>query len=151
VARQLKGRALALAAGAIFVVFGARTVVRVPVWRDSLHATASLLDDAPLSYRTYDLAGWQLLWGKQNEKALESFRHATQLYQLDQRVYLAAADAAFTLQRPALADSLLQQADEICPHCPASYANQAGAARLRGDSASADSIDAHAARRKGTP
>lgn len=151
VARHLKGRPLALAVGAIFVVFGARTVLRVPVWRDNLHATESLLDDAPLSYRTYDLAGWQFLWSRQPEKALESFRHAAELYQRDQRVYLAAADAAFTVKRPALADSLLRQADEICPHCPASYANQAGAARLRGDSASADSIDAHAARRKGAP
>ncbi len=144
--RQVKGRSLALVATAIFVLGGARTALRVPVWKDNLHATASLLDDAPLSYHTYDLAGWQLLWARQTDKALAAFLRSTELYQHDQRVYLAAADAAFTLQRPALADSLLRIADQICPQCPASYANQIGAARLRGDSASADSLAAHAAR-----
>ena len=149
--RQVKGRPLALVTAAIFLLGGARTALRVPVWKDSLTATASLLDDAPLSYHTYDLAGWQLLWARQTDKALASFLRATELYQHDQRVYLAAADAAFTLQRPALADSLLQIADRICPQCPASYANQMSAARLRGDSAAADSLAAHAARRRGAP
>ena len=146
--RQVKGRPLALVTAAIFLLGGARTALRVPVWKDNLHATASLLDDAPLSYHTYDLAGWQLLWARQTDKALAAFLRSTELYQRDQRVYLAAADAAFTLQRPALADSLLRIADQICPQCPASYANQVGAARLRGDSASADSLAAHAARRR---
>lgn len=149
--RHLEGRRLALVAGAIFLAGGARTAWRVPAWRDNLYATASLLNDAPLSYRTYDLAGWQLLWARQTDRALASFLHATELYQHDQRVYLAAADAAFTLKRPALGDSLLGIADQICPQCPASYANQVGAARLRGDSASADSLAAHAARRKVAP
>jgi protein O-mannosyl-transferase len=148
VLRHVKGRSLALVAAAIFVVGGARTALRVPAWRNNLSATRSLLDDAPLSYHTYDLAGWQLLWARQTDKALASFLRSTELYPRDQRVYLAAADAAFTLQRPALADSLLQIADQICPQCPASYANQVGAARLRGDSASADSLEAHAARRR---
>ena len=146
--RNLQGRSLALVAAALFVLGGARTALRVPVWRDNLSATKSLLDDAPLSYHTWDLAGWQLLWARQTDKALAAFLRSTELYQRDQRVYLAAADAAFTLQRPALADSLLQIADRICPQCPASYANQVGAARLRGDSASADSLEAHAARRR---
>lgn len=149
--RRLEGRRLALLAGAIFVLGGARTVQRVPVWRDNAHATVSLLGDAPLSYRSHDLAGWQFLWTRQTDNALTAFLHATELYQHDQRVYLAAADAAFTLKRPTLADSLLQIADQICPQCPASYANQVGAARLRGDSASADSLAAHAARRKAAP
>lgn len=147
-ARNLQGRSLALATVAVFVLGGTRAALRVPVWRDNVTATRSLLDDAPQSYHTYDLAGWQLLWARRTDQALESFLHATELYGRDQRVYLAAADAAFTLKRPALADSLLQIADQICPQCPASYANQVGAARLRGDSASADSIAAHAARRK---
>jgi len=149
--RQMKGRPLALVSGAILLLGGVRTALRVLVWKDSLHATASLLDDAPLSYHTYDLAGWQLLWARQTDKALASFLRSTELYQHDQRVYLAAADAAFTLRRPALADSLLQIADRICPQCPASYANQMSAARLRGDSASADSLQAHAARRRTAP
>ncbi|HKC47478.1 MAG TPA: hypothetical protein VKB63_07710 [Gemmatimonadales bacterium] len=151
VLRHLKGRLLALAAAALFILGGARTWLRVPAWKDNLSATNALLTDAPRSYHAYDLAGWQLLWDRQTDKALQYFLHATELYQRDQRVYLAAADAAFTLHRPALADSLLAIADMICPQCPASYANQVGAARLRGDSASADSIAAHAARRRTAP
>ena len=149
--RTLQGRSLALVAAALFVLGGARTAWRIPAWRDNAHATASLLDDAPLSYHTWDLAGWQFLWTRQTDKALTAFLRSTELYQRDQRVYLAAADAAFTLKRASLADSLLDMADQICPQCPASYANQVGAARLRGDSASADSIAAHAARRRTNP
>jgi len=145
--RDFRGRPLALLVAGIFLVGGIRTALRVPAWRDNLHATASLLDDAPLSYRTYDLAGWQLLWGRQTERALAAFRQAASIFPRDQRVYLAAADAAFTLRRSAEAESLLARADEICPQCPASYANQAGAARLRGDSASSDSLLAHLRRR----
>ncbi len=149
--RELQGRSLAIVAAALFVLGGARTALRIPAWKDNLSATNNLITDAPLSYHAYDLAGWQLLWDRQTEKALMYFLHATELYPGDQRVYLAAADAAFTLQRPALADSLLRIADQICPQCPASYANQIGAARLRGDSASADSLAGHAARRQARP
>jgi hypothetical protein len=148
VLQQLPARRLALTAGALFLIGGARTVLRVPVWRDNLTATASLLEDAPMSYRTYDLVGWQFLWGRQTEQALGAFMRATDLFPRDQRVYLAAADAAFTLGRFTLGDSLLARADAICPQCPASYSNQAGAARLRGDSASADSLLSHARRRR---
>ena len=149
--RQLQGRSLALTAALLFVLGGARSALRIPAWRDNAHAAAYLLDDAPQSYHTWDLAGWQFLWTRQTDKALTAFLRSTELYQRDQRVYLAAADAAFTLKRPTLADSLLAVADQICPQCPASYANQVGAARLRGDSASADSIAAHAARRRALP
>ena len=149
--RHLQGRSLTLVAAALVVLGGARTVWRIPAWRDNAHATANLLADAPLSYHTHDLAGWQFLWTRRPERALAAFLQSTELYQRDQRVYLAAADAAFTLRRPALADSLLDLADRICPQCPASYANQIGAARLRGDSASADSLAAHAARRTMAP
>ena len=149
--RHVQGRSLALVTAALVLFGGIRTALRVPAWRDNAHATEFLLDDAPRSYHTYDLAGWQFLWTRQTDKALGAFLQATELYQRDQRVYLAAADAAFTLKRPVLADSLLGVADRICPQCPTSYANQAGAARLRGDSASADSLAAHAARRKATP
>ena len=149
--RHLQGRRLAVVTAGVILLGGARTVVRIPVFRDNAHATASLLTDAPQSYHSWDMAGWQLLWTRQTEKALTAFLQATELYQRDQRVYLAAADAAFTLKRTALADSLLTIADQICPQCPASYANQIGAARLRGDSASADSLAAHTARRKAAP
>lgn len=144
---RIDPRRVAIGVVAVAVLFGIRTVSRVPVWRDNLTATLSLAEDAPRSYRTYEYAGWQFLWARQTDKALEAFLQAADRFGRDHRIYLAAADAAFTLRRPALADSLLGMADRICPQCPASYLNQIGAARLRGDSASADSLRAHARRR----
>jgi hypothetical protein len=144
--RDVSPRRLALPLTAAVLAGGIRTALRVPVWRDTLSATLSLASDAPRSYRTYDYAGWQFLWAGQKRQALDAFLHAGDLFGRDHRVYLAAADAAFSLGRDRLADSLLGRADRVCPHCLVSYHNQAGAARLRGDSASADSLLAHARR-----
>ena len=47
-------------------------------------------------------------------------------------------------QRPALADSLLQRAEQLCFRCSGYYRFQAGAARSRGDAATADSLLARA-------
>lgn len=90
--------------------------------RDTLSATLSLASDAPHSYRTYDYAGWPFVWAWEKRQPLNAFLHAGDLYPRDHRVYLAAVDVAFSL----------------------GYHDQAGAARLRGDSASADSLLAHA-------
>jgi protein O-mannosyl-transferase len=145
-ARDVPSRRLALPLAVLVLAGGLRTALRVPAWRDNLSATVSLATDAPRSYRTYDYAGWQFLWAGEKRQALEAFLHAADLFDRDHRIYLAAADAAFSLGRPALADSLLTRADRVCAHCLVSYHNQAGAARLRGDSASADSLLAHARR-----
>lgn len=142
-ASNLSRRWLALVTGAVVVLGAMRTALRVPVWRDNLHVAMGLLDDAPRSYQTYDFVGWQYLWTHQPGKALQAFGRATALYSRDHRVFIAAADAAFTLGRPREADSLLDRADRVCPDCPVSYHNQASAARLRGDSATADSLLAH--------
>ena len=144
--RDVPSRRLALPLTALVLAGGVRTALRVPVWRDNLSATVSLATDAPRSYRTYDYAGWQFLWAGEKRQALEAFLHGADLFRRDHRIYLAAADAAFSLGRPRLAQSLLARADRVCPHCLISYRNQAGAARLRGDSASADSLLAHARR-----
>jgi hypothetical protein len=55
-------------------------------------------------------------------------------------LYVAAADAAFTVGRPRLADSLLASAERLCHSCFGYYRTQALAARARGDSAVADSL-----------
>lgn len=142
--RELRGRSLAIAAGLLVVVGGARSALRVPAFRDNVAAAEALLHDAPQSYWTYDFIGWQFLWGRRPDRALTAFVQSGELFPKDSRVFLAAADAAFTLGRPALADSLLVKADQACARCLVSYHNQAMAARLRGDSATADSLLAHA-------
>ncbi|HTR21870.1 MAG TPA: hypothetical protein VMH88_13545 [Gemmatimonadales bacterium] len=144
--RNLRGRALALAVGVLVLAGGVRSAVRVPAFRDNVAAAQALLRDAPQSYWTHDFIGWQFLWARRPDLALTSFQQSAALFPKDTRVYLAAADAAFTLGHPALADSLLATAERVCARCLVSYHNQAMAARLRGDSASADSLLAHAAR-----
>src|SRR5205807_2447116 len=76
-----------------------------------------------------------------------SARAAWSVSPQDSRLRIAAADAAFALRRPALADSLLRQAEQLCRElCVTSLRNQANAARARGDAAAADSLLARAVR-----
>ncbi len=129
--------ALLVGAGAV------RSAVRVPVWRDNGTLALSMIADAPHSYRSWDYLGWELLWAGKNERALESFRRAGQIYRADARVYLAAAHMAYVLGRVPLADSLLIRADSACPQCPSAYRNQANAARMRGDTAASEFLLQH--------
>ncbi len=144
--RDLAPRSLALLVGLVVVAGGARTAARVPVWRDNRAATLSLLEDAPRSYRSWDYAGWQFLLAGRAERALDAFLHAGRIYPRDARVALAAADAAISLGRHGVADSLFGHADAVCDRCAVAYRNQATAARLRGAPESADSLLARAAR-----
>lgn len=144
---RLEPRRLAIIATALALAAGARTAVRVPVWRSNRTAALSLVSDAPRSYRTWDYAGWEMVWSGQSARALDAFRRAAAIYPGDARVYLAAAHMAFVTGHVSLADSLLVRADSVCPQCPASYRNQAGAARLRGDSAAAEYLLEHMRRR----
>ncbi len=131
------GLAVLAGAGAV------RSAVRVPVWRNNGALALSMIADAPRSYRSWDYLGWELLWAGKNERALESFRRAGQIYRADARVYLAAAHMAYLLDRRALVDSLLTRADSACPQCPGAYRNQANAARMRGDTAAAEFLLHH--------
>ena len=143
---RLTPRRLAVVVGLIVLAAGIRSALRVPVWRSNATAALSMIEDAPDSYRSWDYAGWEFVWRGQSDRALEAFRRAGAIYPKDARVWLAAAHMAFALRRPMLADSLLARADASCDRCVMAYRNQAGAARLRGDSAAADSLDARARR-----
>jgi len=155
----LPSAGLALATGAAFdripsrpravilaVLVGAgavRSAGRVPVWRNNSTIALSMIVDAPRSYRSWDYLGWELIRAGKNERALEAFRQAGEIYRADARVYLAAAHMAYVLHRSALADSLLVRADSACPQCPMAYRNQANAARMRGDTAAAEFLLRH--------
>jgi hypothetical protein len=95
--------------------------------------------------------GWELVWRGESERALGAFRRAGDIYPKDARIWLVAAHMAYALHRPLAADSLLARADSACDRCVMAYRNQAGAARLRGDSAAADSLDAHVRRWTAAP
>jgi len=148
--RNLRGRPLALLVGVIAVLGGARTALRVPVWRSNLSVTLSVLQDSPQSYVGPMAMAAIYFEGGRADKALAASRIAASIYPLDGRPFLMEAHAALKLKRPALADSLLARADRLCSPCQGLYAAQAADARRLGDSAVADALLAHA-RRLGRP
>jgi hypothetical protein len=118
----------------------ARSATRVPVWRDDLAVTQSILEDSPESYRGPARMAMIYQSHRQPLQALGALREATHIYDRDPTLFIAAADAAITLGRPRLADTLLAQAERMCFNCPGYLRTQALAARSRGDDAVADSL-----------
>lgn len=141
--QDLAGRRLLWAAAVILLAGGARTALRVPVWHDDKAVTLSILEDSPRSYQGPARTGALFQSARRPAEALDAFHNALTLFGRDASVYIAAADAAFTLGRPQLADSLLSHSQQVCFRCDGLYRTQARAARSRGDSLTADSILAH--------
>ena len=130
---------------AVLVTLGAvRTFTRVPVWRDDKTVTESMLDDSPASYRGPARAAGMFQSARDPARALDGYQKAVQIFDRDPTVFVGAADAAFTIGRPALADSLLARANQLCFRCVGYLRFQAQAARSRGDPAVADSLLARA-------
>jgi hypothetical protein len=119
---------------------GARTALRSPVWRDDFSVTHSILEDSPGSYRGPARMGAIYQSHRQPAQALGALREAARIYDRDPSLFVAGADAAITLGRPRLADTLLMRVEQLCYRCPGYYRTQALAARSRGDSAVADSL-----------
>ncbi len=135
---------LRLAAGLLVLAGGIRSALRVPVWRDDVTVTMSMLEDSPRSYRGHARVAAIYQSHRQPERALTELRTAMHTYDRDPTLFIAGADAAFTLGRPGLADSMLVRAEQLCFRCAGAYRTQALAARSRGDSAVADSLMARA-------
>jgi hypothetical protein len=119
---------------------GVRSALRVPVWHDDGAVTLSILGDSPNSYRGPARMGALYQSRGDAAQALDALRHAAQTFDRDPAIFIAGADAAFKLGRPGLADSLLLRAEQLCYRCAGLYRTQAKAARVRGDSAVADSL-----------
>ncbi len=148
--KDLPARRLAFVVGAVFLAGGARTALRVPIWRNSRTVTLSVLEDSPRSYSgPARMVGIYLAEGRPVE-ALEAFRVATRIYDRVPPVFLQGADAAFTLGMGPLADSLLARMEQLCDRCQFYYQYEAGIALARGDTAVADSFLVRA-RRIGAP
>ena len=124
----------------VVLVAGIRSAVRVPVWHDDFAVTQSILEDSPESYRGPARMAMIYQSHRQPMQALGALREASQIYDRDPTLFIAAADAAITLGRPRLADTLLAQADRLCVNCPGYLRTQALAARSRGDTTVADSL-----------
>jgi hypothetical protein len=129
-----------IALGLLVIAGGVRSALRTPVWHDDFAVTQSILEDSPNSYRGPARSAAIFQSHRQPERALAALHNAAQTYDRDPTLFIAGADAAFTLGRPGLADSLLMRAEQLCYRCPGYYRTQALAARSRGDSAIADSL-----------
>jgi len=101
---------LRAAAAVLVLAGGVRSALRVPVWHDDGAVTLSILEDSPNSYRGPARMGALYQSRGEAARALDALRIATRTFDRDPALYVAGADAAFTLGRPALADSLLQRA-----------------------------------------
>jgi len=135
----------ALLAAAV-IIGGVRSAVRVPVWRSDLAVTLSILEDSPRSYAGPARTGALLLASGEPEKALAALQVAIGIFDRGHSTYVAAAAAAFASGRPDLAHEYMRRADQLCIGCPVGYRTEAAAARARGDTATADSLSAHADR-----
>jgi len=129
-----------IAFSVILALAGVRSAVRVPIWRDDRAVTVSILDDSPASYRGPARTASLLQGAGQPAKALAGYQAAVHIYDRDPSIFVAAADAAFTLGRSALADSLLMRANQLCFRCTGYLETEAIAARSRGDHTAADSL-----------
>lgn len=141
---RLRPDRLRIVLALIVVAGGIRAALRVPVWRDDVAVTQSILEDSPDSYRGPARMAALYQSHRQPDRALAAVVTATRTFALDPSLYFTGADAAFTLGRPILADTMLARAERLCHRCSGYYRMQALAARSRGDSAVADSLLARA-------
>jgi hypothetical protein len=137
---RLPASRLRVVVAVLVLAGGVRSAKRVPKWHDDGAVTMSILEDSRDSYRGPARMGALYQSHGDAARALDAFRIATNTFDRDPSIYVAAADAAFTLRRPALADSLLVRAEQLCYRCGGLYRTQALAARARGDTAVADSL-----------
>lgn len=129
----------------LFLAGGVRTAFRVPVWTSSERVLESVREDSPRSYVAPMWTAGDYLSQHQPEKALQDFRIAAQATTGAPKLLVLGADAAFTLGRQQVADSLLARLDALCRRCPFYYEFEARAALARGDTAVAESFLVRAA------
>ena len=145
--KDLAPARLRVVVGALAVLGGIRTALRVPVWRDVNTVVLSELEDSPRSYDGPAKMVVLYLNAHQPARALEAFQQATRIY--DQTLpwlYVTGAEAAFKIGRLALAESLLARLERACVRCEHYYEYEAEAALARGDTAVADTLLARAKR-----
>src|SRR6266487_1072607 len=129
-------RRLAWVLGVVVMAGGARTALRVPVWRDELSVVLSELEDSPRSYAGPAHMVVLYLNAHQPAKALEAFRRSIDIYDATLPwVYVTGAEAAIGAGLPLTADSLLERLERLCARCDHYYRYEAGAALARGNTA----------------
>lgn len=145
--QALEPRRLAATLAVLVLAGGARTALRVPVWKDSREVTISELEDSPRSFLGHAHTVVFLLTAHQPAKALEAFRTSIGIYDVTLPwLYVSGAEAAWATGQPALADSILARLELVCRPCDFYYQYEAPIARARGYTAAADSFVARIGR-----
>jgi hypothetical protein len=128
-------------AATLVVLGGVRSALRVPVWRDDVHVTRSILHDSPQSYVGHKRMIGLFLDRRQPALALDAARLAARLDQRDAGVYVTGSVAAFAAGDPRAADTLLAGLERLCHGgCPGYYRSEAAIARANGYPEAADSL-----------
>jgi len=122
-----------------------RAAMRVPVWKSTNEVYQSIVRDSPRSYAGPMFGGVLAESDGRYADALDAFRRAAQILPTDNRLTLRAAELAYRLGRPALADTLLARIDSTCVHCETFFQAAAINARARGLTTVADSLLRHLA------
>jgi tetratricopeptide (TPR) repeat protein len=74
---------VAVTVGAVLVVLGAaRTLTRIPVWRDSASFLPKVIEDAPGSFRSFWLSGTLAYESGDTERGIALVRHSLTVYPL---------------------------------------------------------------------
>jgi hypothetical protein len=141
---RIAERRLVPIAAAVVLLGAVRTVLRVPVWRDNLAVTTSIIEDSPQSYVGPKRMMAVYLNAHQPARALAAARIAAQIHAEDPAIYSTGAVAAFAAGEPRAADSMLAALNRMCPHCAGYYQREAATARAHGYAAAADSLLARA-------
>src|SRR3989454_5967797 len=90
---------------------------RVPVWKSTETVYQSVLRDSPRSYFGPMVGARYAERDGRYADALDGFRRAARIMPADNRMSLRAAEVAYRLNRPAVADTLLAHIDSTCIHC----------------------------------
>ncbi|PYP32669.1 MAG: hypothetical protein DMD49_05400 [Gemmatimonadetes bacterium] len=137
---ELAPRRWPVVLGVLAVLGGARTALRVPVWRDDHAVIMSELEDSPRSYDPPARMVGLYLRAHQPDQALQAYRTAAGIYDRVPWLFMWGADAAFAAGQPAVADSALGRLEQLCDRCQHYYYFEAAAALFRGDTAVANAI-----------
>jgi len=124
----------------LVVLGGARTALRVPVWRDDHAVVLSEFEDSPHSFDGPARMVTIYLNAHQPTKAVEAYRTAVAIFDRLPWLFMWGADAGLTAGHEGLADSAFARLEQLCNGCDYYYAFEANAARARGDSGVARQI-----------